>query len=345
MIITYSPPSNSSKKFESKSNSIVLGRNPLPDQHVDIDLAPDEYVSHIHARLTYENNEYWIEDLNSVNGTWVDDRKITVKTRVAPGSKVKVGWTIIEVHREPALPMTVKDPEPDTADTILEVQDVVKPSPPAGQDPSADLEVTVYNADEMTELTHVTEQDISPASEGTIQNVTDATKLPFKDVGERASDDGATQAWRQLSAFYDFSQALGTATTLEILMQTLVKQLQLAIPGAQRGAVLLPDERGELLLKAHWPSGDHSVSVTLVRRAFDKREAFIWVAPDSSDNATGDVTPHSAIYYSVQSAIYVPLLLAGEVLGVMYVDNYYIRDAFSSIDLELLRAFANQMAV
>jgi len=47
----------------------------------------------------------------------------------------------------------------------------------------------------------------------------------------------------------------------------------------------------------------------------------------------------------VRSAIYVPLLLGGEVLGVMYVDNYYTCEAFSPTDLELLKAVANQVAM
>jgi adenylate cyclase len=47
----------------------------------------------------------------------------------------------------------------------------------------------------------------------------------------------------------------------------------------------------------------------------------------------------------VQAAIYVPLERGEEVLGVIYVDNYYARDAFSATDLELLRAIANQVAL
>ncbi len=84
--------------------------------------------------------------------------------------------------------------------------------------------------------------------------------------------------------------------------------------------------------------------MTFVDQAFRRREAFIWAASKPSDSTAGD-TPQSAIYYDVQSAIYLPLLSGEEVLGVMYVDNYFIRDAFSLTDFELLRAIANQVAM
>jgi adenylate cyclase len=125
------------------------------------------------------------------------------------------------------------------------------------------------------------------------------------------------------------------------LLQILVEQLQQAIPNAQRGAVLLQDELGELLLKAHWPPGKHSVSKTLAEQASAERAAFIWTMSDER-NAN---TPLSVLHYHVESAIYAPLLWEDQVLGVVYVDNYGLRQAFTPADVELLRAIANQTAM
>jgi adenylate cyclase len=83
--------------------------------------------------------------------------------------------------------------------------------------------------------------------------------------------------------------------------------------------------------------------MTWIKRAYDRREPFIWSA--AAESHTGNDTPESAIYYSVQSAIYVPLLLGEQILGVIYVDNYLTHEAFSGTDLELMRAIANQVAV
>jgi len=394
MIITYALPSEPPEKFETESNSIIFGRKPSSDQHVDIDLLADEYVSHLHACLTYENEEYWIEDLGSANGTWLNEKKVAAKTRLTSGDKVKVGHTIIEVQPAPAdsesdidavpdsatllqepeepedlmaelfqaseLPASVGEPvepEPSTPDLDLDTDPPIllaEPLEPAAikpveakrksrlsGDPAPDISDTVTRIKES--IPTVSEPEPIPDSEGTIVDLAHVTAHPFAMSGKASTDEMLTQSWQQLTSFNDLCQMLNEAETLDSLVQILVENLRKAIPNAQRGAVLLPDERGELLLKAHWPPGDHSVSMTWIKRAYDRREPFIWSAAQES-SADGD-TPHSAIYYSVQSAIYVPLLLGDQVLGVMYVDNHYTREAFFATDLELMRAIANQVAM
>jgi class 3 adenylate cyclase len=147
---------------------------------------------------------------------------------------------------------------------------------------------------------------------------------------------------RQLQAFYSLSQGLGTVRTLAAMEEILVDQLKQAMPGAQRGAVLLPDERGRLLLKIHWPSGAHSVSMTLAGEAFEEKTPILWNAPDQQSAPNG--APTSVIFYEVKSALYVPLISGAQTLGVMYVDNKDERNVFTSADLELLTAIADQVA-
>lgn len=361
MIISYSLPLQPPKQFETESNSIIFGRNPSPDQHVDIDLVEDDHISHVHACLTFENNEYWIEDLGSANGTWVNGIEIKTKTRLMPGDKVQVGWTIIEVQMEP--PASIPEPSPVSDSPTIDRKQVEQA--PSVDDPGHDTDADVLISelaepkvaisdddpapDSATSLKKLVdpippaaEPDPVPTSEGTIVDLTDITSRPHAIPGRGTADEMLEQSRRQLTALNDLCQMLSAADSLDSLVQILVKHLQQAIPNAQRGAVLLPDERGELLLKAHWPQGDHSVSMTWIKRAYDRREPFIWSAAESH---TGNDTPESAIYYSVQSAIYVPLLLGEQVLGVMYVDNYLTHEAFLGTDLELMRAIANQVAM
>jgi adenylate cyclase len=182
-----------------------------------------------------------------------------------------------------------------------------------------------------------------PTTAGTIVDLTQVTTHPYAISASGTADEMLAQSWRQLTAFNDLCQMLSAADTLDALVQILVENLRQAIPNAQRGAVLLPDQQGELLLKAHWPPGDHSVSMTWIKRAYDRREPFIWSA--AAESTAGNDTPQSAIYYSVQSAMYVPLMLGGQALGVMYVDNYLTHKAFFGTDLELMRAIANQVAM
>ena len=369
MIIYYTLPSNQPQRFETSSNTVILGRKAGEGQHIDIDLRSDAYVSHTHACITYEVEEYWIEDLDSENGTWVNGRKILGKTRLVHGAEIRVGKTTIQIEKKCPLPVSREkdsadfdqtgDHGPAEASPSLNIPMDADLAPLPGDrssEPSAsELEANVIKSDRMEsepseekeriKESHDFETDGESAREGNITAVKDADTPPFTETGDEEVDEKEKPSWRRLKALNDFIQALGTQTTIEGLGQVLVEQLRQAIPNAQRGALLLPDENGELLLKAHWPEGEHSVSMTWVKRAFSRREAFIWTASPPVASSEDECAPKSAIYYDVQSAIYLPLLTAGDLFGVMYVDNYFIRDAFSPTDFELMRAIANQVAM
>jgi pSer/pThr/pTyr-binding forkhead associated (FHA) protein len=60
------------KKVETEKPEITFGRSPNNDIQID-NLA----VSKQHAKLIKQNDQYTLEDLNSTNGTFLNDEKIT----------------------------------------------------------------------------------------------------------------------------------------------------------------------------------------------------------------------------------------------------------------------------
>lgn len=54
---------------------------------IDID---GEKVSDIHARIIYQDQQYWIEDLNSRHGTWVNGERIGFGTEVSLGRQAEI---------------------------------------------------------------------------------------------------------------------------------------------------------------------------------------------------------------------------------------------------------------
>ncbi|WP_414569851.1 FHA domain-containing protein [Nostoc sp. CCY 9925] len=58
----------------------------------------DDYhqISNLHAGIFYnlDKNEYWIEDLNSANGTYIDEAKIEKPTQLAWNAKIKLGTSL-----------------------------------------------------------------------------------------------------------------------------------------------------------------------------------------------------------------------------------------------------------
>ena len=59
----------------------------------------DTYVSQVHARLYGENGSWFVEDVGSTNGTFLNDHKVDRPLEVHAGDVVKLGKTVLELRR------------------------------------------------------------------------------------------------------------------------------------------------------------------------------------------------------------------------------------------------------
>jgi len=75
------------------SRPILIGR--ADDSTLVLD---DDYASTRHARLSMQGDEWYVEDLGSTNGTYLDRAKVTGPTRVPLGVPVRIGKTVIELR-------------------------------------------------------------------------------------------------------------------------------------------------------------------------------------------------------------------------------------------------------
>jgi predicted component of type VI protein secretion system len=78
----------------TQSGSISIGR--LPDNHLPVD---NLAVSGHHAKVYYEGDHYWVEDNSSLNGTYLNNQRIT-KSQLKDGDKILVGKHTIEFKDE-----------------------------------------------------------------------------------------------------------------------------------------------------------------------------------------------------------------------------------------------------
>jgi pSer/pThr/pTyr-binding forkhead associated (FHA) protein len=85
--------------------ALVLGRQ--ADLVID-----DPQVSRRHATLRPAGDRLEVEDLGSLNGTWVNGARIDGPARLAPGDRVRVGDTTFEVEGAVVAAATVASPEP-----------------------------------------------------------------------------------------------------------------------------------------------------------------------------------------------------------------------------------------
>ena len=62
-------------------------------------LPDDSYASQLHARVFRRDGRYWLEDLGSTNGTYLNAKPVTGPVALRRGDRVQVGRTVLEVTR------------------------------------------------------------------------------------------------------------------------------------------------------------------------------------------------------------------------------------------------------
>ncbi len=219
MRILHTYPTRSEDPYLS-GNRAVLGR-----EKADVDLTPDLQVSQIHARITFEDGRFWIEDLGSRNGTFVNNTRIIAKSPLSPTDRIFLGETQIEILPETEVRGTGK--------TVAKI--AVK---------GAEIEASGKNA-------------VSPQ----------------------------VAIERRLAALYELGATVASAESSERLFDKIIEQLLRAVPMGQRAALLITDE-GQLLLKAHYPDGQPSTSLSLAQQAMDERSGFA-VGPNRRERDAG----------------------------------------------------------
>ncbi|MEU7480205.1 FHA domain-containing protein [Lentzea sp. NPDC042327] len=72
---------------------ILIGR--ADDSTLVLD---DDFASTRHARLSMRGTDWYVEDLGSTNGTYLDRAKVTAPLRVPLGTPIRIGKTVIELR-------------------------------------------------------------------------------------------------------------------------------------------------------------------------------------------------------------------------------------------------------
>nr|WP_249361888.1 FHA domain-containing protein [Gordonia araii] len=79
---------------------ITLGDQPLLLGRADDStlVLTDDYASERHARLSRRGDDWYLEDLGSTNGTYLDRAKVTTAVRVPTSTPIRIGKTVIELR-------------------------------------------------------------------------------------------------------------------------------------------------------------------------------------------------------------------------------------------------------
>lgn len=106
--------------------AVLVGRRDGVAQTPDIDLTFDRQVSRQHARIWFERDAWWLEDLGSTHGTRVGRRSIVPRqsVRLEPGADIRIGQTALTLfpphwHRLRGADIVVETAVSRTIDAVL----------------------------------------------------------------------------------------------------------------------------------------------------------------------------------------------------------------------------------
>jgi pSer/pThr/pTyr-binding forkhead associated (FHA) protein len=71
---------------------VTIGRDPASDFSID-----DKTVSAKHARLAFRQGQWWVEDLQSTNGTYLNDEPVSSPLVVTSGDQIRCGQVLLDI--------------------------------------------------------------------------------------------------------------------------------------------------------------------------------------------------------------------------------------------------------
>jgi pSer/pThr/pTyr-binding forkhead associated (FHA) protein len=79
---------------------ITLGEQPILIGRADDStlVLTDDFASSRHARLTNRGGQWYVEDLGSTNGTYLDQQRVQGPLLINPGQPIRIGQTALELR-------------------------------------------------------------------------------------------------------------------------------------------------------------------------------------------------------------------------------------------------------
>ncbi|HEY4056092.1 MAG TPA: adenylate/guanylate cyclase domain-containing protein [Kofleriaceae bacterium] len=183
-------------------------------------------------------------------------------------------------------------------------------------------------------------------TESHIRGRVQANTGDFMPERQIADEKNLRRDYERLRIGHELARAVGSELDLDkLLPKILDKAFELV--GADRGVILLDDEKGELVprfVKTRSGKSDPNIvlSKTVMAEVVNNKAAVL------SSDATMDARfsgAHSIIMQGIRSTMTLPLLYGGQLLGIMHLDSLFTSNAFTEKDLQVCTGMAAQAAI
>ena len=340
---------NAGKKYPLSRDS-VIGRS----YDCDISLS-DLNVSRSHARILVKESSFLLEDMGSGNGTYVNDEQITRQHELVDQDVFRVGGSSFRFVGDkqkkawfPEVLTVVADA--NTASSLVQ-DELEEPT-----DPRLMPEERQASAMNTAEIGN---DVIRSALASLGEDSEDLKKTePVRGAEAAASNAGAE---RMLEAMYAVADAIAKEVEQDKLLIKILDHLFDVFPQAERGFVLLVNEKtGQLIPEAvkqrEGSGGGLQFSQTIVRDVMDGGMGIIRgssTIPPITKEASREILTdlptglpeRKPDKSSKEPKIGTPLKCRGESLGTITLEGAEGSRAFSKEDLDLLSAIARQAAM
>ncbi len=298
-ILTSSDKSVVRRLIELGQNSITIGRHPECEVQID-----EGAVSRKHAVISFKDNAYFLDDLSSRNGTFLNEQRVNATTRLYDGAKIKICDVVFvfQVNEAPSY-----QPRPTSIDQTR---------------PSHELPSFILHDDPDTNIS----SQIEPSS----HHQTHSTHV--------SADDKLRTL---IKVAQTLSQSLERDEVLEKILDILFELFTEADRGFIILKMADGDVR-PLAFKTRRPQDDEHIRVsrTIVNQVMECQCPVI-SSDASQDDRFG--LSQSVVDFRIRSIMCAPLIdNKNESIGVIQLDTLRSSIAFKEGDLETLATIALQ---
>lgn len=300
--------------IDLSGNEMILGRHPSCQIVLD-----NVAVSRYHASIIRRNNAYYLKDLGSRNGTYLNGRAIQQETLLHHADEVDICEIVLRIH--------LNQPGESVSVELLE-----SPSHPSPSE---------------TRITRTSESGTSLIAANELDNSSIITELSSDSEEIDSNFRINVNAEAKLRGIIEIGQALsGVLDTGKALQKTLDSLFKI-FPQSDVGyAILIDRETGKSVwqaAKSRRKGQPQRFSATIVQEAIRRKTAIL--SEDVQIDERFDASL-SIVGTPMHSLMCVPLLTPEkQILGVLQLATHSIAQSFSSQDLDLFVSVACQVSL
>jgi adenylate cyclase len=291
----------------------ISGQRTVVGRHENCDLClMDSMVSRNHCLLLQEGQRFVVKDLDSLNGTWINGRRIKNRRHVKKGDVIQIGpfRLVFEPESSSHIPI-----EHQTLDM-------------------SKLEQEAFFHKQETETVV---KPLGMISSYLSETAGDAARDTTKVRRERLN--------RNLLTLYRITEQLVASKGLEEILDYIMDQIFEIFSPSQATILLRDKDAMPVPRKQRTADGEgiiRPVSTTIINRVLSDRVAVL------TDNALEDPRfemGDSVVIDGIRSVMVAPIWEDSMILGALYVDRLDIVGGFHPEDLDLLTAIGHQAAL